>query len=68
MTVDLKRQNMGRGGVQVVSELTFYSDDPSSNPAKVYNFTVKLLLKRTFFIGTTLTFPVVNRMKYRSGP
>ena len=24
---------VGRGGGQVVSELTFYSDDPSSNPA-----------------------------------
>ena len=26
--------------------LAFYSDDPSSNPAEVYNFSVKLLLKR----------------------
>ena len=31
----------------MVSVLTFYSDDPSSNPAEVYNFSVKLLLKRT---------------------
>ena len=38
---------MGRGGGQVVSVLAFYSDDPSSNPAEVYNFPVKLLLKRT---------------------
>ena len=38
---------MGRGGRQVVSVLAFYSDDPSSNPAEVYNFPVKLLLKRT---------------------
>ena len=37
----------GRGGGQVVSELAFYSDNPSSNPAEVYNFSVKLLLKRT---------------------
>ena len=37
----------GRGGGQVVSVLAFYSDDPSSNPAEVYNFSVKLLLKRT---------------------
>ena len=29
---------LGRGGGQGVSVLTFYSDDPSSNPAKVYNF------------------------------
>ena len=36
---------MGRGGGQVVSVLAFYSDDPSSNPAEVYNFSVKLLLK-----------------------
>ena len=37
----------GRGGGQVVSVLAFYSDDPSLNPAEVYNFSVKLLLKRT---------------------
>ena len=37
---------MGRGGGQVVSVLAFYSDDPSLNPADVYNFSVKLLLKR----------------------
>ena len=29
---------MGRGGGLVVSVLAFYSDDPSSIPAKVYNF------------------------------
>ena len=38
---------LGRGGGQVVSVLAFYSDNPSSNPAEVYNFSVKLLLKRT---------------------
>ena len=38
---------MGRGGGQVVSVLAFYSDNPSSNPAEVYNFSVILLLKRT---------------------
>ena len=38
---------MGSGGGQVVSVLAFYSDDPSSNPAEIYNFSVKLLLKRT---------------------
>ena len=37
----------GCGGGQVVSVLAFYSDNPSSNPAEVYNFSVKLLLKRT---------------------
>ena len=37
---------MGRGGGQVFSVLAFYSDDPSSNPAEVYNFSVKLILKR----------------------
>ena len=31
----------------MVSVLAFYSDDPSLNPAEVYNFSVKLLLKRT---------------------
>ena len=38
---------MGRGGGQVVSVLAFNSDHPSSNPAEVYKFSVKLLLKRT---------------------
>ena len=31
----------------MVSVLAFCSDDPSSNHAEVYNFSVKLLLKRT---------------------
>ena len=31
---------VGRGGGQVVSVLALYSDDPSSNPAEVYNFSV----------------------------
>ena len=31
----------------MVSVLAFYSDDPSLNPAEVYNFSVKLLLKIT---------------------
>ena len=32
---------MGRGCSQVVTLLTFYSDDPNSNPAKVNNSPVK---------------------------
>ena len=43
----VKQEKVGRGGGQVVSVLAFYSDDPSSNPAEIYNFSVKLLLKRT---------------------
>ena len=34
-----------RGGGQVVSLLAYYPDNLSSNPAKVYNFSVLLLLK-----------------------
>ena len=49
---------MGRGGGQVVSVLAFYSDNPSSNPAEVYNFSVKLLLKRT----------KINKKRGRVGP
>ena len=30
-------KKMGRGGCQVVSVLTFYSDDPSPNPAEVHS-------------------------------
>ena len=36
----------GRDGGQVVSVPASYSDDPSSNPAKVYNFSVKFYLKK----------------------
>ena len=32
---------MGRGGGLVVSVLAFYSNDPSSNPAGVFNFLYK---------------------------
>ena len=31
----------------MVSVLALYSDDPSFNPAEVYKFSVKLILKRT---------------------
>ena len=32
----------GRGGGQVVSMLSFYSDNPSSNPADAYSFFCKI--------------------------
>ena len=35
---------LGRSGGQVVSVLSFYSDDTSSNPTEVDNFSVKFLL------------------------
>ena len=35
----------GRGGGQVVSVLALYSDDPSTNPAEVCNFSKKFLQK-----------------------
>ena len=38
---------MGCGGGQVVSVLAFYSNNPSSNPAEAYSFSVILCLKRT---------------------
>ena len=38
---------MGRGGGQVVSMLALYSEDLSSNPAEVLDFSVELCLKRT---------------------
>ena len=34
---------MWPGGGQVVSVLAFYSDNPSSTPAEVYNFIVKIV-------------------------
>ena len=38
---------MVRDGGKVVSVLAFYSNDPCSNPAEVYNFSVELYLKRS---------------------
>ena len=38
---------IGRGGGQGVSVFAIYSVDLSSNPAELYNFSVKLYLKRT---------------------
>ena len=37
---------LGRGGYQVISVLTFYSDDPSSNPAVIYSFYYVNCLKK----------------------
>ena len=36
----------GRGGGEVVSMLAFYSDDPSSNPADAYSFSVKFVVEK----------------------
>ena len=36
---------MGRSGGQVVSVLVFYSDNPSSNPADTYSFSVKIVFE-----------------------
>ena len=35
--IKVSSRSKGCGGGQVVSVLAFYSDDPSSNPAEVYN-------------------------------
>ena len=43
----LSERLVHRGGDQVVSMLAFYSDNSSSNPDEVYNFVVKLFMKRT---------------------
>ena len=37
---------LGQGGGQVVSLVDFYYDDPSSNPAEVYNFSVKINVEK----------------------
>ena len=37
---------LGRGCGQVVSALAFYSDDPSSNPAEAFSFSVKFELEK----------------------
>ena len=38
---------MGRGGGQVVSVITYFSDDPSSDPGEVYSFYSVKCLKQT---------------------
>ena len=38
--------SQGRGSGQVVSVVAFYSDDPSSNPADAYSFSVKFVFKK----------------------
>ena len=37
---------LGRGGGKVVSVLAFYSDNPSSNPAKVYSFFCNIVFEK----------------------
>ena len=38
---------LGRGGVgAVVGVLTFYTNNPSSNPAQIYNFSVKIVVEK----------------------
>ena len=41
-----KFESWGRGGGQVVSMLTFYSDDPSLNPAEAYSFSSKIVFEK----------------------
>ena len=46
-TCCVKRDGIGRGGGgQVVSMLAFYSNDPSSNPADAYCFSVKFVFEK----------------------
>ena len=55
---------MDHGDGQVVRVLAFYSIDPSSNPAEVYNIYHKLLLRRMKInkeVGVRLIF---NLSKY----
>ena len=42
----LKMNAKSRGGGLVVSVLAFYSDDPSSIPAEVYNFFCKNIVEK----------------------
>ena len=44
---DLKNKVNGRGVGQVVSVLSFYSDDLSSNTANVYSFFVRFAFEKT---------------------
>ena len=46
MALKGKVSQLGCGGDKVVSMLTFYYDDPSSNPAEAYSFFCKNLLEK----------------------
>ena len=37
---------LGRGGAQVVSVLAFYSNDPRSNPADAYSYSVQIVFEK----------------------
>ena len=43
---ELEREGRRGGDGQVVSELAFYSDDPSSNPADAYSFSVNFVFEK----------------------
>ena len=43
--LDIPRIYLGRGGGQVVTVLAFYSDNPSSNAAEAYSFSVKFVFE-----------------------
>ena len=45
LKLEVKGWFSGRGG-QVVSVLAFFSDDPSSNPAEAYSFSVNLVFEK----------------------
>ena len=51
----------GRGSGQVVSVLTFYSDDPSSNPAEVYSCYSVHCLKRTIINKNSPGWPILKQ-------
>ena len=46
LKLEVKGWFSGRGGGQVVSVLAFFSDDPSSNPAEAYSFSVNLVFEK----------------------
>ena len=42
----MRFKRSGCGGGQVVSVLAFYTNDPSSNPAEAYSFSVKFVFEK----------------------
>ena len=42
-----EQESNGHGGGQVVNVIAFHSDNPSSNPADAYVFSVKIVLEKT---------------------
>ena len=59
---------MGRGSGQVVNVLAFCSDDPSSNPADTYGFSVKFVFGQNENKQKEAGFSPFFKIRFCNGP